>query len=717
MFNSQKHDLKHASEIISRIQSVGKKIKQIIDDESKYEQEVRDLAGAIRQDAIAKVLKNIDVDQINADKSGIRISLLKAAGIYNIQQVLNMPYNRLIAIDGIGNQTASKIRDTASSIYNNVERSTHLRIDPENRTPNTTNLLKNLYILSKSNTLRTDCHRLYDENHISINEKINIAKIAQSRLRWMLSFRGRKDKALASLSDLEALLSGEFKASVDSITSEFAQIVIDSTHSSWTDFGTNSATYYAILESIVGSKLDKGATRGGLSDSLVEMVDAYPLDLSLMKTTLRGYQLFGTKYILCQKNTLLGDEMGLGKTVQSIAAMANLKANGMKYFVVVCPTSVLINWSREVVQHSELNIYKIHGKDRDSIFSMWLDDGGVAVTTYGTISKLKIPLNLKVDMIVADEAHYVKNPSAIRTQSLLKLSKLSEYTLFMTGTPLENRVDEMYFLVKCLQPKIATEIYGMRHIFSAPQFREKVAPVYLRRIREDVLMELPELLEKEEWCSFKKPEEDAYRESVFSGNFMAMRQLSWNVSDLKSSTKAHSLLEICEDAKMNNRKIVVFSYFRDVIDKVCMLLGGQCMEPITGSISSQKRQEIIDKFTKAASGTVLVCQVIAGGVGLNIQAASVVVFCEPQIKPSIENQAISRAYRMGQTNKVVVHRLLIENSIDERIMDLLKMKQNIFDNFAHESVVAEENKKLSEKAWMNSVIQGERERFEMAQTS
>jgi SNF2 family DNA or RNA helicase len=198
---------------------------------------------------------------------------------------------------------------------------------------------------------------------------------------------------------------------------------------------------------------------------------------------------------------------------------------------------------------------------------------------------------------------------------------------------------------------------------------------------------------------------------------MAMRQLSWNVSDLKSSTKAHRLLEICEDAKMNTRKIVVFSYFRDVIDKVCMLLGEQCMDPITGSISSQKRQEIIDTFTKAAPGTVLVCQVIAGGVGLNIQAASVVVFCEPQIKPSIENQAISRAYRMGQTNKVVVHRLLIENSVDERIMDLLKMKQNIFDNFAHESVMAEENKKMTEKAWMNSVIQGERERFEMAQTS
>ncbi|MCD4822579.1 MAG: DEAD/DEAH box helicase [Methanococcoides sp.] len=717
MSNSQKHDFKHASEILSQIHSIDNKLKQIIDDESKYEQEVRNFAEAMRHETISTTLKNIDIEQTNANKNGIRVSLLKSAGIHNIQQVLDMPYGRLIAINGIGNQTASKIRDAANSIYNNVERTVRLRIDPENRTSNASNLVQFIYILHKSSSIRVDSHRLYDENHSSINEKARNAKIAQSRLRWMFSFRNKKDKALACLSDLEVLLSGDLKASADVINSEFTQIVIDSTHSSWTDFEANSALYYAMLESIAGSKLDKGVTHGGLSDSLVEMVEAYPLDLSLMKTTLRGYQLFGTKYILCQKNVLLGDEMGLGKTVQSIAAMANLKAKGMTHFVVVCPTSVLINWSREVVQHSTLNVFNVHGKDRDNTFSMWVDDGGIAVTTYGTISKLDMPKDLKIDMLVADEAHYVKNPYAIRTQSLLELSKISESTLFMTGTPLENRVEEMHFLVKCLQPKIATEIYGMGHILNAPHFREKVAPVYLRRIREDVLTELPELVEKEEWCRFNKQEIDAYRESVFLGNFMAMRQLSWNITDVKSSTKANRLLEICEDAKMNNRKIVIFSYFREVIGKVCTLLGEQCMEPITGSISSQRRQEIIDEFTKAAPGTVLICQVIAGGVGLNIQAASVVVFCEPQIKPSIENQAISRAYRMGQIHNVVVHRLLVENSIDERIMDLLSMKQDIFDNFAHESVVAEENKKMSEKTWMNSVIQEEQERFGVVQVS
>ena len=113
------------------------------------------------------------------------------------------------------------------------------------------------------------------------------------------------------------------------------------------------------------------------------------------------------------------------------------------------------------------------------------------------------------------------------------------------------------------------------------------------------------------------------------------------------------------------------------------------MEPINGSISPSKRQEIIDEFDKAPAGQVLAAQIIAGGTGLNIQSASVVILCEPQLKPSIENQAISRAYRMGQARNVIVYRLLCDNTIDEKITDLLSEKQAVFDAFADKSVAAE----------------------------
>ena len=193
---------------------------------------------------------------------------------------------------------------------------------------------------------------------------------------------------------------------------------------------------------------------------------------------------------------------------------------------------------------------------------------------------------------------------------------------------------------------------------------------------------------------------------------MAMRQVSWNAAALSGSSKASRLLELCDQAKEQGRKVIVFSFFRSTIDKVLQLLGDRCMEPITGSISPQRRQEIVDQFTQAPDGAVLVSQVQAGGTGLNIQSASVIIFCEPQIKPSIENQAISRAYRMGQVRDVLVYRLLADDTIDERIMEILRTKQELFDNFADESAVGTESLKPKEQSWINRMVEEEKARIQ-----
>ena len=145
------------------------------------------------------------------------------------------------------------------------------------------------------------------------------------------------------------------------------------------------------------------------------------------------------------------------------------------------------------------------------------------------------------------------------------------------------------------------------------------------------------------------------------------------------------------------RKVIVFSFFRDTVSKITELLGHRCLEPVTGSVSPERRQEIIDEFDSAPSGTVLPLQITAGGTGLNIQSASVVVICEPQFKPSVENQAISRAYRMGQTRNVIVYRLLCDNSVDEHIVDILENKQNIFDAYVDKSEAAEEITEIDDK--------------------
>jgi SNF2 family DNA or RNA helicase len=139
----------------------------------------------------------------------------------------------------------------------------------------------------------------------------------------------------------------------------------------------------------------------------------------------------------------------------------------------------------------------------------------------------------------------------------------------------------------------------------------------------------------------------------------------------------------------NQRKVVVFSYFRDVLNVVTAALGTHARGPITGSSSTTERQRIVDEFTDSATPVVLACQIEAGGVGLNIQAASVVILCEPQVKPSIEAQAIARAHRMGQVRSVQVHRLLIADSVDQRMLELLDSKAQLFDAYVRRSAIAE----------------------------
>src|SRR5688572_26375188 len=170
---------------------------------------------------------------------------------------------------------------------------------------------------------------------------------------------------------------------------------------------------------------------------------------------------------------------------------------------------------------------------------------------------------------------------------------------------------------------------------------------------------------------------------------MAMRRAAFAVRRPQDSAKLVRLLEIAEEAMANDRKVVVFSYFRDVLDRVTAAVGPRARGPITGSTSTAERQRLVDGFTESATPVVLVCQIEAGGVGLNIQAASVVILCEPQVKPSIEAQAVARAHRMGQVRSVQVHRLLVADSIDERMIEILGSKARLFDAYARHSTIAQ----------------------------
>ncbi|MBO7630854.1 MAG: SWF/SNF helicase family protein, partial [Lachnospiraceae bacterium] len=190
----------------------------------------------------------------------------------------------------------------------------------------------------------------------------------------------------------------------------------------------------------------------------------------------------------------------------------------------------------------------------------------------------------------------------------------------------------------------------------------------------------------------------------------------WNLPAVSESTKAKRMLELIEEAEADGRKTIVFSFFRETLQNVAMLVGERCAGVIDGSVPMQRREEILQKFREEESKTVLVCQVVAGGVGLNVQAASVIIFCEPQLKPSMEEQAVGRAYRMGQSRKVLVHRLLISDSVDERILSILADKREAFLAFADESVIGKMDVEQGiTTAAMQQIIEEEKKRYQVTE--
>lgn len=520
----------------------------------------------------------------------------------------------------------------------------------------------------------------------------------------------------------------------------------------WVDFEHRSAEYYALLTEISGRGPEPSAAEGFLPDEIAGQVRGQRLDERHLRVSLRRYQAFGARFALARKRVLLGDEMGLGKTVQAVAALAHLAAEGHTHFFVVCPASVLINWIREIESRSALRTVPLHGPGRQEAFADWRERGGVAVTTFESLRGFPAPGEAGFDasgtgtadsgatgtgtadygatgtgttdssapgtagsgaahsgavtpgaagsapgeppaILVVDEAHYVTNPQARRTAAVRAWAEPCERVLFLTGTPMENRVAEFRSLVRMLRPDLR-EVVGHEHIaLGSTRFRRAVAPVYLRRNQRDVLSELPELQHTDEWEEPGAADLAAYREAVEAGNFMAMRRAAY--ARPEHSAKLARLRELVREPAENGLKVVVFSAFRSVLATVEEALtteaAGQAplFGPLDGGVPPVRRQRIVDDFSRAGGHAVLLAQIEAGGVGLNLQAASVVILCEPQMKPTVEQQAVARAHRMGQVRTVQVHRLLGTGGVDERLVALLADKTRLFDAYARRSSVAE----------------------------
>ena len=700
--------------LIKTFDGVSKLIGQVDERGREIEEEIKQSALRLTTQESLKILSDISVDEVNRESKGIRVKTLKDAGYMTVADIYAASVYELEAINGISEARAFELKRIAEKIAMNSCKGAKFRLSTDSKTQASTSLVTLLYSYREykksTNELREYTEKPQAEAERALKELSSLG----SSVQWLFYNTKEKDDIADSFCLLDRLRSEGYAENVRRIVSRipFGYKTSDSA-AAWKDFEENSIRYYNILENLLPGLLGDQNTMYGLPEELARDIQDQSFFPEGLLCELRNYQVWGVKYILHQERALLGDEMGLGKTVQAIASMVSLRNTGETHFAVVCPASVLTNWCREIRKHSKLRVIKIHGSDRTSALRQWKESGGVAVTTYETTGYFKLDDDFRFGMAVVDEAHYIKNPSAKRTVNVKELCQHTKRLLFMTGTALENKVDEMISLIEVLRPQIAQQIRPIAYMNTAPQFREAIAPVYFRRKREDVLTELPELIESEEWCSLMPEETEVYKQSLWGRNIHNIRRISWNVDDLENSCKAQRMKELISEAASEDRKILVFSFYRDTIKKICMMLGSSCLGPITGDISPAQRQSTIDDFEKAPPGTVLVAQIQAGGTGLNIQSASVVIICEPQVKPSIENQAISRAYRMGQTRSVLVYKLLCEDSIDERMVEILRSKQQSFDAFADESAAARESIEL-DTASFNKIINDEIERINAA---
>jgi len=688
-------------------------------------------AGKYADHARAERLAGIPVEDLKGfGADNVRWGVLREAGIDNIAQTKRLGRAQLERLDGIGPISAERILAARRQLLQASQDEPVAPPQVGDDARETTDMLRAAHaVVSVRDDLGSLPARL-NKRHGGFAERFD--GVRHDTQLWRELLRGQKgrdarddavraaDSICNAVEELErpnGLLDESRRARKSARKALRKSPTRDELQR---EHAAHLADFTALIErALPGARIRQRGNLGGLTDEIVERVEAFELRTGGLRLTLRGYQEFGAKFLLAQERTLLGDEMGLGKTIQALAVFCHLdELREGERFLVVSPASVLLNWIREVQQRTGLAAYLLHGEDRDTNFRSWIESGGVAVTSFRTLQSLPLEPEIfadRVDVLVVDEAHYVKNPDAERTRVVNVVAQGARRVCFMSGTPLENRLIEFRQLVSFLQPEVARELDGPLSangdlVLGHQKFQAAVAPVYLRRNQEDVLKELPERIDNEEWVALNPAELSAYREAVEARNIMAMRRCATVGAGPGVSAKFDRLEELLDEYRESERKVLIFSYFLDVLEGLQERFGAHVVGTITGAVPPAERQGLADALAAHEGHTILLAQIQAGGVGMNLQPASAVMLLEPQWKPSTEEQAIARAHRMGQARTVNVHRFYATDSVDERMKEVLAEKQELFDTFARGSAIKDASPEAT-LSLTQQVIEAEVERL------
>ncbi|MBL7044912.1 MAG: DEAD/DEAH box helicase [Pirellulaceae bacterium] len=448
-----------------------------------------------------------------------------------------------------------------------------------------------------------------------------------------------------------------------------------------------------------------------------------------LRATLRPYQETGVGWLSFMTGLGLGaclaDDMGLGKTIQVLALLLTLKRHrGHKPSLLVLPASLLANWKSEIQRFAPtLRMRFVHPSEsgKEELARMAENpgkigkDADVVLTTYGMLLRQPWFLDVAWRIVVLDEAQAIKNPAARQTRTVKRLK--SDMRIALTGTPVENRLSDLWSLLDFLCPGLLGTQKRFKEFTKSLEARDRdryaplrrlVQPYILRRLKTDrrVISDLPEKTEVRAFCGLSKRQAALYtklvqeltealegldgikRRGLVLAYLMRFKQLCNHPSQLlgdgqfesADSGKFSRLSEICREIASRQEKTLVFTQFREMTDPLASFLTqifGKAGLVLHGGTAVKQRKKRIDAFQRDGGPPFFVLSLKAGGTGLNLTAASHVIHFDRWWNPAVENQATDRAFRIGQQRNVLVHKFVCQGTIEERIDALIEEKTQL----------------------------------------
>jgi len=430
-----------------------------------------------------------------------------------------------------------------------------------------------------------------------------------------------------------------------------------------------------------------------------------------MEILLRNYQKEGVKWIVKMTNSgfgvCLADDMGLGKTIQTIIAISMAPQKS----IIIAPASVLYNWKAEFEKFApQLNPIIYEGNNK--IFKK-LTKNTMIIISYDKFQReQKLFHNKNWGFIILDEAQMIKNATTKRAKAIFEIN--AEKRIALSGTPIENHLGELWSLFHFLNPVLLGSKQMFNDFFVKPInnkneevksiLREMIDPFLLRRLKKDVLKELPDKTEIIHYVNFESKEKAYYEaqrrkalKELKSSNSKAgtqrikilahltkLRQLACDMALIKpdineESSKTQTAVKLIEDIISGNHKVLIFSQFTSYLSIIKNVINKKNIKYLylDGSTKKKDRQELVNKFQKEQNIKVFLISLKAGGTGLNLTTANYVIHLDPWWNPAVEDQATDRTHRIGQDKQVTVYKLITKNSIEEKIIKLHENKKEL----------------------------------------